>query len=294
MFEQRRYPYTSTLGWSISRYDTFSICKRQYYYHYYAKHDKELPPGKAAFLKSLTSVPLETGNLAHDTIAALLHRLRKSTSPINTDDVLKYSHNLVDKAVINKSFREVYYGHLESIDACNIKNRVSACLQNFFNSQWYEWLIGDAVIDRTNWIVEPKDFGEMRIGGLKAYCKVDFLFPTKERGFYILDWKTGKVNTEKHTRQMKGYMLYAMEIFDTTADQIKPVVVYLSDTYREFGNNFTHSDLDTFAEQIAFETAEMYQFCENVEEDIPNTKAFFFQQVGEHCSYCNYSELCGR
>jgi hypothetical protein len=33
----KQFPYTPILGWSMSRFNLFSICKRKYYYHYYNK-----------------------------------------------------------------------------------------------------------------------------------------------------------------------------------------------------------------------------------------------------------------
>ena len=41
--ELKRFDYTPILGWSMTRYDVFSICKRKYYYQYYAKYDPEFP-----------------------------------------------------------------------------------------------------------------------------------------------------------------------------------------------------------------------------------------------------------
>ena len=38
----KRFPFTSILGWSATRYETFSICKRKYYYQYYSKYDREV------------------------------------------------------------------------------------------------------------------------------------------------------------------------------------------------------------------------------------------------------------
>lgn len=35
------FKFTSILGWSASRYDTFTQCKRKYYYQYYGQYDQE-------------------------------------------------------------------------------------------------------------------------------------------------------------------------------------------------------------------------------------------------------------
>lgn len=289
---QRKYPFTPILGWSVSRYDKFETCKRQYWYDYYAKkYDKDVLPEKLQFLKSLTSTHLEIGNLVHDTIATQLHRLRKQT-PQDAGDVLNYAGYLVDRAIDSKTFLEVYYRQKESIDAAELKERTHTCLKNFFSSSWYRWLTEDGDHGRDKWVIEPNDFGEVRINGLKAYCKVDFLFPSTEGHLYVLDWKTGKVDREKHRRQMTGYVVYAQDIYGARAEDVMPVVVYLGGAYEEMEHRFIQSELDEFSKQIASQSQEMYQFCQNVEENIPKTKETFPMQQHKLCAYCNYQEFC--
>ncbi|MCX6071749.1 MAG: hypothetical protein NTU91_12985 [Chloroflexi bacterium] len=41
----QQFPYTPILGWSLSRYDLFSLCKRKYFFHYYTKSTVKSPPG---------------------------------------------------------------------------------------------------------------------------------------------------------------------------------------------------------------------------------------------------------
>ena len=180
------------------------------------------------------------------------------------------------------------------MDTDDLKDRVGTCLKSFYQSPWYEWLIEDAGHLRIAWVIEPNDFGEVRINGLKAYCKVDFLFPTSGGNLYVLDWKTGSVDRQKHRRQMMGYVLYAGDIFNVTAEQVKPVIVYLGDPYEEVANSFSQSKLDEFAGQIERETQEMYRCCENIAENIPKPKDFFPKHSRRLCAYCNYQELCER
>ena len=54
LLQIKKFPFTSILGWSVSRYDIFNNCKRQYYYFYYGKFDKEFPVSKINELKTLT------------------------------------------------------------------------------------------------------------------------------------------------------------------------------------------------------------------------------------------------
>ena len=37
-----KFDYTPILGWSVTRYDKFLTCKRQYYYEYYGKYDPDI------------------------------------------------------------------------------------------------------------------------------------------------------------------------------------------------------------------------------------------------------------
>ncbi len=289
---QRKYPFTPILGWSVSRYDKFEMCKRQYWYDYYAKkYDREVSPQKLEFLKSLTSTHLEIGNLVHDAIATQLHRLTKQT-PQDRADVFNYAGYLVDRAIRNKTFLEVYYKQQEQIESDELKARVRICLENFFESPWYRWLTEDGAHRRNEWVIEPNDFGEVRINGLKAYCKVDFLFPAPEGNLCILDWKTGKVDREKHRKQMAGYVIYAQDIFKAEAERVRPVVVYLGGTYEELEHSFTLDELDEFTQQIGAQTREMREYCENIEENIPKPKDAFPRHQWKLCAYCNYQELC--
>ena len=288
----RKYPFTPILGWSVSRYDKFSVCKRWYYYEYYPKYDPNVPYDQIVILRSLTSVPLEIGNLVHDTIAVLLHRLKKSIAPIKIDRVMEYACSLVDQAMVNKAFQEVYYEQLDNIDSVELKNRVIGCLRNFFDSHWYEWIIEEAIDQRAKWVIEPNDFGEMRVGDLKAYSKADFLFPYGERTFYVLDWKTGRVESDKHTRQMRGYVLYARDCCGAATDCVEAVVAYLGNSYQEIRCHFNQHELDRFAARIEFETSEMYTYCEKVAENIPKDKDAFPMEHSAFCSYCNYRRLC--
>jgi len=290
---RKKYPFTPILGWSVSRYDKFEGCKRQYWYDYYAKKfDKGVAPQRIDLLKSLTSTHLEIGNIVHDVIATQLHMLRRNIIPQDTNEIMKYCYHLVDRALGSKTFLEVYYGQQDRIDVDDLKMRVGNCLKNFFSSSWYQWMLADGEHRRDEWVIEPNDFGEIRINGMKAYCKVDFLFPISEGSLCVLDWKTGKIDREKHRKQMTGYVVYAQDIFKASAEQVRPVVVYLGGAYEELENSFTQSELDAFAEEIAVETKQMYEYCENVEENVPKSKDNFPKNVRKLCAYCNYQELC--
>ncbi|MDR3048970.1 MAG: PD-(D/E)XK nuclease family protein [Elusimicrobiota bacterium] len=287
----KRFPFSDILGWSISRYDKFKICKRQYFYEYYPKFDKDNPIEKIQFLKKLTSRALETGNIVHDIVRDILYRYQKSVSPINKEKFIKYAYDLTQKYCGAKTFYESYYGS-EVILPQEIFVKVKAILENFLNSARFKWIEENALETRQHWVIEPDGYGETRINEMKAFCKVDFLFPIKDK-VYILDWKTGKQDEKKHSRQLVGYSLWASFHFEKSAEDIMPMIVYLFPDYLERSVNVTEDTINDFAESVNKETNEMYEYLTDIEKNIPKDKENFSKGVNKvFCKYCNYRELC--
>ena len=252
----KNFPFTSILGWSVSRYDVFKNCKRQYFYSYYPKFDKEIPFTKIQKLKSLTSVALETGNIVHDSIRDLLVRLQKTAKPISRPRFLQYVNKMAEDYCNSKTFCEVYYKQKESVTAQDLIPQIN------------------------------------KINNYKAYCKVDYLIPVKDN-IYILDWKTGKPDIQKHSRQLIGYSLWASYHFNTNAKNITSTVVYLSPTYNEYTVILTDEMLSQFQQQVEDETKQMYEFLTDIENNIPKEKECFEKTDNEFfCKYCNFRELC--
>ncbi|MCL2800005.1 MAG: PD-(D/E)XK nuclease family protein [Endomicrobia bacterium] len=291
MNDIKKFPYTDILGWSVSRFDRFSNCKRQYFYDYYSKYDRDFPFEKIQFLKSLTSKALEAGNIVHDIIRDMLFRFQKSPKPINKDRFFKYSHDMTEKYCASKTFFETYYNG-EAVSSAQIYDKVKTILENFINSERFLWIEKNAVPSSSEWIIEPAGFGETRINGLKAFCKVDFLFPVADK-IYILDWKTGKPDEVKHAKQLTGYSLWASYHFGKEAGNIMPIIVYLYPQYSEREITVDNKAIASFSKQVETETKEMYEYLTDIEKNIPKNKSDF--QLTEKtvlCKYCNYREIC--
>jgi len=287
----KKFPYTDILGWSVSRYDRFSNCRRQYFYDYYAKYDREIPYEKIQFLKSLTSKALETGNIVHDVVRDMLLRFQKSSKAINKDKFFKYSFNMAEKYCNSKTFFESYYGN-EVIDVPGIYSKVKLILGNLLDSKRFKWIEENAVPESAGWVIEPDGFGETRINGMKAFCKVDFLFPVKDK-IYIMDWKTGKPDEAKHSKQLTGYSLWANYHFAKTAKDIVPMIVYLYPEYNEKSVQIDDKAISGFAAAVENETKEMYVCLTDIEKNIPKDKKEFpVTDKTFFCKYCSYREIC--
>jgi len=287
----KQFEFTPILGWSASRYDTFNTCRRRYYYTYYAKFDPEFSANKINQLKKMTSVPLEIGNIVHDIIKVLLERLQKTEQQIDARRFYNYARNITEQ-YCKKTFSEVYYKEIDQVNIDDIYENVRRILSNLLNSQRFIWIIKNAVQNKRQWVIEPPGFGQTIINDLKAYCKVDFLFPV-ENVLYIMDWKTGKADKKKHQKQMLGYTAWASFHFNHDPEKIHPIIAYLKPDYIEDTLCITRSDTDNFAETVKKETYKMYEFCTSIEDNLPKGKEIFEKTTNKvFCNYCNFRELC--
>lgn len=289
---KNKYKYSSILGWSVSRYETFQKCKRCYFYTYYGKHCKDVSYEEILYLKRMTSIPLEIGNIVHKIIATILERYRITSQPIDKTRFITYIYSLTKKMISYKIFKEVFYKEIDSLNEDNIFLEIKKRVNLFLESNRFDWII-DNLNYSDKWIIEPDDFGETRLNNLKAYCKVDFFLPVNNE-YYILDWKTGKESAEKHTKQMLTYSLWAINDEEILLDKLVPILAYINDDYYEQVQKFTGNDIENIKEQISLETEEMYKYCSDIEKNIPLSIENFSKTENKFlCYYCNFKKLCG-
>ncbi|MDG5815233.1 PD-(D/E)XK nuclease family protein [Chitinispirillales bacterium ANBcel5] len=287
-----KYPFTPLLGWSISRYEVFDKCKRCYYYTYYSRHCTEIPHYKLTKLRELTSVPLEVGNVIHHVIEAFLHRLQLSDSDIDEERFFQFGLKKAKEYFSSKTFIETYYGRVKEIDFQRAVKKIERCLNNFLQSPCYSWIFMKAITNRDNWMIEPGGMGETRLNGMKAYCKMDFLFPVGDE-VHILDWKTGAKDYAKHSTQLIGYAAAASSNFDISYERIIPRIVYLSPEYDEMSIQLSTEKIEEFIDTVREQTDRMYSYCKEVDRNIPLSIDNFPKSPSPSlCRYCNYQELC--
>jgi hypothetical protein len=287
-----QYEFSPVLGWSVSRYEMFDKCKRQYYYNYYSKYITDVPSYKLNKLKNLTSVALETGNVVHDVLEAFLKRLQKSDKDIDDKRFYEFARSLATKYFAEKTFMEIHYNYVSAIDIERVFNKVETCLTNFMNGAVYAWIFMAAIRNRSNWMIEPEGYGETRLDGLKAYCKMDFLLPL-DKEIYILDWKTGAKDIAKHTSQLLGYAAATNNNFKIPLTNIFPKIVYLYPVYDELEIECTKLDFPTLYKTIREQTLEMYSYCTDYQNNIPKPIDSFPMSPSQAlCKQCRFQELC--
>ena len=127
---------------------------------------------------------------------------------------------------------------------------------------------------------------------MKAYCKVDFLLPVQQE-LFVIDWKTGKQDEDKHGAQLIGYAAWASFHFETDPQAIRPVIAYLSPDYIEMELRLERKDVGEFEQRVRVETDEMFAYCQDMGKNIPKEKSVFPKTNNRRiCEYCNFRELC--
>lgn len=291
-YQRKFYPFSKILGWSSSRYETFRLCKRKYYYVYYSKFDTENPQEKILELKNLKSIPLTIGTVVHDIIKTILKRYKKVETPVDENRLKNFIFDCTRTYYKSHSFLEHYYDLNTEDFSDQLFEEVFSKIEVFLNSQSLSFILSESMPYKDYWVIEPEGFGETRIDVMKAYCKVDFAFPIGEN-ILIYDWKTGKKSKFKHKNQMVGYAYWASEAFDVPKSKIIPKIAYLNKVIEEDPINVTENDIENFPDKVKKDSMEMYDFCADVEKNIPKKIDKFEKNENlQICMNCNFRELC--
>lgn len=300
----KQMPSSWVLGWSITRFDTFTSCKRRYFYTYYPAFDSETPKRRIKDLAKLTTVAMEVGAVTHEVIAATLHRLQKATTPIDEERFASYATRVAEEHCQQEAFWEVHYGQESAISVDALIRAVLDNLAVFRASERFGWIMdlaargnaGGSTGGRADWIIDPPGYGETRIAGLKAFCKPDFVCQADGRVF-VFDWKTGKEDGIRHNRQLAAYAHWVAFHFDVPVEKVTPVATYLAPAFAEYALDGERDvgASDAFLESVLAETSAMYEYCRDVDRNRPLSKdAFGMAEDAGTCRWCNFKELCGR
>jgi len=289
----RSYDYTPQLGWSSTRWETFRTCQRRYFYQYYARYDREFEQGRIQRLRQLSSIPMTVGTVVHEVLAALLRRLLRTGAEIDTQRFWPYVERTITGELAQTGLMEVHYGQRTAPEPSELMEPARACLETFLASDRYRW-VRDQLGSDPRYLIEPPGYGEARLQGMKIYAKVDVLL---EAGGHtvILDWKSGRRDIEKHTRQLLGYAAWAQDNLQVPAEQIRCVVAYLRPEYEEIEKLLTGAELEGLALEVAAEIEQMHSLCQDPQRNIPLNKEHFplTDNLG-YCRHCQFRELCDR
>ena len=169
-------------SWSASRHDTFSSCRRKYYYSYYASHEDD----EIKRLKKLSALPLWAGSVVHDAIEWWLKK-NDTLPPKEEQDA--FIRRIVHTGMVGdwresemasrrfRLFEHEYDVPVEQEDKRIAVNIVMRSLQHFFASDTLKEALD---VGREQWLA-LEDLVSFHVGDVEVYLRMDLAFRDRQR-----------------------------------------------------------------------------------------------------------------
>jgi len=231
--------FKSVLTWSFSRSRLFQECRRAYYYNYYAswggweaKADEFCR--KAYILKNMQNVDTWVGDMVHQLIKWVLEQRIKGTEITYEEAANRAKRNLTwtweqsrsemwrENVKKNLNLFEHYYKQEPDREELFTKmQKVTKSLHAIYNSGILATI---SSLPKEN-VLAMDELDSFQFEGVKVFAVPDFAL--KKENYIMFDWKTGKPS-EKDRQQLSLYILYAMEKWKVSLENIRIVPVYLA------------------------------------------------------------------
>ena len=268
-------------SWSFTRHRIWNRCKRQYYYEYIAPYLKPPAPvdiNKIRLLKVYNSRFVLQGQLIHDILneQIKLHCDKKPMNPAVA--VSTYSRKLAqNKMMADEMFTE--YRHGEPVDShffTTMEESGKVCLDMFFETIWPDY--------ESRECLRHEEFDKFRSGDVDVTVKVDFISRMLNGTIVLTDWKTGADNDEYETElQMAAYVLWAIQYYQKSPDEIKSELVFLK-TGKRKPYPFFEEQLRDVQDIITTDFEEMNASYEYGD--------FLPMPVQTKCLSCRFAKVC--
>ncbi|MHB8163219.1 MAG: RecB family exonuclease [Methanoregula sp.] len=211
-------------SWSFTKHRVWNRCQRQYYFEYIAQYVKSgavVDPEKIRGLKSYNSKFVLQGQLIHEIVDEQI-KLACDKKPMDPAGAVstysrKISRNMMMASEVFTEYRNgepVRDSFFTTIDEGG-----KACLNTFFE-KWPGYQ------DRE--CLRHEEYDHFSIGDVAVTVKADFIGRMPNGSLIVTDWKTGRDDNEYETElQMAAYVLWAMQYYQKSADEIGSEIVFL-------------------------------------------------------------------
>lgn len=280
-------------SWSVSRHDSFSTCRRKYYYSYYASNDD--PEIKR--LKKLSALPMWAGNVVHSTIENFLKTHDAIPSPEGQEaiiraavhgDMLASWKESEAKSITFRLFEHEYEVPIDADDKKLVVGIVMRSLRNFFRSD----LLRDVMaVGRAQWLT-IEDLVSFDVGGVPVFLRMDLAYRDKDGRVVIVDWKTGRGEGRFSEVQLAGYALYAAQMgWVKSADELQTELAYLA-IPRYVRRAVDQKRLDHAHAFIAKSASTMRALLLDPIANLGRLEDFAMIERPSLCRRCNFRRLC--
>ena len=244
------------------------------------------------------------GSIVHETIAEALNRYAHKGRAIRTGELQARARYKLrtgwvesvnrewEKSPKRNNLIELYYGNGKTLPkerTDGIRDLVYGCLEAFAEST----ILGEILaVPYMNW--KPVDqLDSFQIDGTKVWCAIDFAYTAPDGVLHVIDWKTGKSESESLRQQLACYAFFAKTRWAATMPTMSLAGVFLRDDARRSHYDITDQDLVDVQESILSSAAAMRAKLVDVENNVPmDEDAFRLCENERICSRCNFKEVC--
>lgn len=295
-------------SWSKSRADTFTSCPRQYFYHYYGSWGgwdaKADPKARTLYvLKQLQTRQQWMGATVHNCLRWILTELRiKGAAPDEEAALRALGRRLnVDFQASGEGLYwenpkkacgllEHEYDDLEVGDEVwsALFEKALALVATFYRSEIFQTL---AQLSSRDWL-ELEDLCSFDVDGVKVWVQLDCAFRAGN-DIRVIDWKTGKADSDGHRSQLVLYAYYASQRWQTPLNRIEAAEYNLSaDTW--LAHRFAEEDVAALCAHISDSANAMKALLDDAALNLATEDRFPLAESAKPCRTCPFRRVCPR
>jgi CRISPR/Cas system-associated exonuclease Cas4 (RecB family) len=284
---------SADFSWSVSRHDTFSTCRRRYFYSYYAAtQDPEVRR-----LKKLSALPLWAGSVVHETIEAFLRERDAIPSETEQAAIVRaavHGQMLADwreseaGSLRFRLFEHEYQVPVDPEDKRIVVGTVMRSLRHFFRSPT---LAAALAAGRGRWLT-VEDLVSFDVEGVTVFLRMDLAYRDVDGQVVIVDWKTGRAEGRFNEVQMAGYALYAArQGWASSPEEIQTELAYLA-VPRYVRRRVDAKKLDQARTFVAKSARSMKALLLDPVANLARLEDFPMIDRPQVCRRCNFRRLC--
>ncbi len=268
-------------AWSFTKHRLWGQCKLAYYLSYIGtalQESRDFNVSKLKELKKLDSRFVLQGKLVHEIVenqigqCHLGHEMDEEAARAEYIDRVEEYRNSANRSLIEylngETVKESFFDKIreDGLDQ----------LSMFFGVIWPQ--LSDLQYLR------HEEFDRFKVNDIEAIVKVDYACKTGDGQVFIYDWKTGADNPEyENDLQIGAYVLWAMQHYKMTQQQVKSMLVYLSTgTMRAY--EFSSEQLEDIRRLVISDFKEMNSSYD-ISYFIPNPDP-------RNCLSCHFASVC--
>jgi PD-(D/E)XK nuclease superfamily protein len=280
-------------SWSVSRHDTFSTCRRRYFYSYYAAAEDP----EVRRLKKLSALPLWAGSVVHETIEAFLRERDAIPSQTEQETIVRgavHGQMLADwreseaGSLRFRLFEHEYQVPVDPEDKKIVVGIVMRSLRHFFRSPT---LAAAFAAGRGRWLT-VEDLVSFDVEGVTVFLRMDLAYRDVDGQVVIVDWKTGRAEGRFNEVQMAGYALYAArQGWASSPEEIQTELAYLA-VPRYVRRRVDAKKLDQARAFVVKSARSMKALLLDPLANLARLEDFPMIDRPQVCRRCNFRRLC--